>query len=213
MLFNSTIAVIFDDHRLFSHSFSGFLERLKVFSQVLTVEQESDVMPTLLKSIAHGSVYFFLDYQIGDHNSIHLQHDVKRISKKIKTIIITSAMQPAILYTIIAQSPAALISKSSGTDVIMECLYAIENGRQYICPEITEITNNSASSNSGKHPFTVRELEVLQYFSKGLSIAETAEQVHLSRFTIVNHRSNMMRKSKTKSIVDLLAYARRLELI
>lgn len=213
MFYKSANAVIFDDHKLFAHSFSGFLESLRLFSQVLNIDLEENVIPALIRSVSQGDVYFFLDYYIGDHNSMHLQADVKRISKKIKTIVITSATQPAVLNTILGQSPAALISKSSGTDVLVDCFYTLDGGRQYVCPEISELLKNNSESEAGRNPFSIRELEVLQYFSKGLNIAETAEQLHLSRFTIVNHRSNMMRKSHTKSIVDLLAYARRLGLI
>ncbi|WP_157501551.1 helix-turn-helix transcriptional regulator [Echinicola vietnamensis] len=58
-----------------------------------------------------------------------------------------------------------------------------------------------------------RELEILQLFTQGFSIDRTAELVHLSRHTIVSHRRKMMKKTGSKTILELLAFSQKHGLI
>ncbi|HTN17414.1 MAG TPA: response regulator transcription factor [Chitinophagaceae bacterium] len=202
-------ALIYDDHKLFAQSFASFLERLGVFQQVRNAGSEDDVVRNLVSLSTEGYVYFFLDYRIGEGNALHLLNDARRISRKIKVIVITSMTRPATIVNMLSYKPDAMISKSSGANVITECLEAIAGKRQYICPEMSTLISTFDASKNAKQVFSQREIEILSLFDKGLSIIEAADAAHLSRYTIVNHRSNMMKKSGTKSIVELLAYARR----
>lgn len=56
-------------------------------------------------------------------------------------------------------------------------------------------------------------MDMLYHFSQGNSIQETAEIAHLSKHTVVSHRRRMMEKTNSKSITELLAYARKLNII
>ena len=69
------------------------------------------------------------------------------------------------------------------------------------------------SSKEIEFPFTSREKELLQFFAKGNNVEQTAKAFFLSKHTIISHRRAMMRKSKTKSIVELLAFAKETNLI
>lgn len=202
-------ALIYDDHKLFAQSFASFLERLGVFQQVRNAGNEDEAVRALVSLAAEGHVYFFLDYQIGESNALHLLNDARRISRKIKVIVITSLIRPATINNMLSYKPDAMISKSSGANVITECLEAIAKKQQYVCPAMYQIISTFDTAKNEKQTFSQREIEILSLFDKGLSIIEAADTAHLSRYTIVNHRSNMMKKSGTKSIVELLAYARR----
>lgn len=213
-LYTNAAAVVFDDHKLFAESFAGFLERLDLFIEVRNVSDEKEVLHLLINLIPDGDVFLFLDYYYKDTNSITIFNEVRRLSKKIKIIFVTSATQPGTIHNILSHEPEGVISKSSGVDVIIECIKAIRDKQHYICPVILEAT--SAFEGARKEialSFSNREKEMLQLFAGGLSISEAAEQAHLSRYTIVNHRTNMMRKSGTKSIVELLSFARKSGLI
>jgi len=205
--------VIYDDHELFADSFAIFLERLGIFRSVLIAHDEKEVISLLISQSRLGRTYFFLDYYVRNENSIFLLKDAGRISKKIKTIIVSGFIKPSLIDYIITQKPWAIINKSSGSNVIIDCLNAIENNELYLCPVMQEYVEYNKSQKSRQVPFTSRELHILQYFAEGMSISETALKLNLSKWTIVNHRSNMMRKSGTKSIVDLLSYARNMGLI
>lgn len=205
--------VILDDHPMFANSFALFLEQLGIFKEIYVINEEEKTIPLLINLSSQGRVFFFLDYILEEKNTLFLFNNIKRISKKVKTIFLTSHTSPLVLNNILSHKPYGIISKSSGTDIILDCIKAINDSGTYVCPYIRKYIQDRQNLSEETVSFTSREQEILQYFAKGYSIAETAEIIHLSRFTIVNHRSNMMKKSKTKSIVDLLAYARSMNLI
>ncbi|MFD2034659.1 LuxR C-terminal-related transcriptional regulator [Belliella marina] len=207
---NNTIAIVLDDHVLFSDSFSSLLERLGIFKSVHAFNDEKELTQFLMTS-SNNPIFLFLDYYLKEKNTLPLINEVKRLNRQIKVIIISSVMNPIVIGNILVYNPKGLISKSSGFDTILQCIKEVDRGTQYLCPVIDKIV---AEMDLIKEiPFSARELEILQYFSGGMSIAQTAEQSNLSKHTIVSHRRNMMAKAQVNSITELLAYAHRLELI
>lgn len=60
---------------------------------------------------------------------------------------------------------------------------------------------------------TRQEKVVLQYLSEGYSSKQVADKLSLSEYTIVNHKQNMLRKTNTKNITEMVAFAIRNRLI
>lgn len=54
---------------------------------------------------------------------------------------------------------------------------------------------------------TGREREILGRLAEGLSSKQIADKLHLSENTIVNHRKNILRKTNTKNVAELIRYA------
>jgi DNA-binding CsgD family transcriptional regulator len=54
---------------------------------------------------------------------------------------------------------------------------------------------------------TRRELEVLDLVAKGFSNQEIADKLFISRRTVDGHKANLIQKTGSKNIVDLLVYA------
>lgn len=52
-----------------------------------------------------------------------------------------------------------------------------------------------------------REAEILKWVCEGLDSKQIAEKLSLSHHTVNNHRRNIARKTNSKNMVDLLAYA------
>lgn len=57
--------------------------------------------------------------------------------------------------------------------------------------------------------FTKREKELLPYLADGLCSKEIADKLHISEFTVTNHRRNMMEKTGSNNITQLVCYALR----
>jgi len=207
---NNTIAIIFDDHLLFADSFSALVERFEIFGAVHTFDDKKKVTHFLINH-SKMHIFLFLDYYLKNENSLTLINEVKRLNRRIIIIVMSSTISPTAIRNILDYKPQGFISKSSGFDTVFQCLTTIADGSQYICPVISEIVEHTRTIE--KISFTGRELEILQYFSQGLSIADTAEKAHLSRHTVVAHRRKMMSKANVNSITELLLYARKHELI
>jgi DNA-binding CsgD family transcriptional regulator len=60
---------------------------------------------------------------------------------------------------------------------------------------------------------TSRELEFLKYLSDGLSSKQIAEKIYLSEHTVKVHRKNMLLKTRTSNVAELMAWAIKKEII
>lgn len=58
-----------------------------------------------------------------------------------------------------------------------------------------------------------RERHILQYMAEGLSSKQIADRLRVAENTIANHRKNMLRKTGTKNVAELVAFACRSRII
>jgi DNA-binding CsgD family transcriptional regulator len=56
---------------------------------------------------------------------------------------------------------------------------------------------------------TPREVEILKLLTQELTSAQIALRLSISEYTVESHRKNLLKKTKTKSIVGLVTFALR----
>lgn len=200
------VAILVDDHTLFTDSFTMLLEKLEIFDEVHVLNDPKKRLNYFLRN-SRKEIYLFLDYYLGDHLGIEIINEVRRLNKRVKIIMVSSVNHTVAIRNIMAFQPDAFISKISGFDTVLECLNSIEEEKVYYCPVISnKIKESEAEDNI---LLSSREIEILEYFAKGYSVNETAEKFFLSKHTIVSHRRKMMKKTQTNTITELLSTARK----
>lgn len=106
------------------------------------------------------------------------------------------------------------ILKSIGKKELEYAIKNVVNGKTYFSPEVIEdISKWQPTSRSGvfleemNERLSDRELDVLQQIVKGLSTQEIADKLFISRRTVEGHRANLISKTATRNVVDLVIYA------
>lgn len=61
--------------------------------------------------------------------------------------------------------------------------------------------------------FTKREKELLLWMADGYTSKEIAGKLFISEYTVINHRRNMMEKTNTRNVTELISYALRNQII
>ena len=199
-------AVVFDDHQLFADSFSSLLDKTKKFQEIRVMSDYESLLQYLIEDV-RVEIFLFLDYYLADGMlGVEVMNEVRRLRKNIHIIIVSSVSNPTTIQMIKSYSPKAVISKASGFEIVLKCLQALSNKEDYCCPYIREILEQAI--NEEVVTFSTREIEVLKYFAQGLSVVETADKLIISKHTVVSHRRNMMKKTNSKTIIELLSYVR-----
>lgn len=199
-------AVVFDDHQLFADSFSSLLDKTKKFQEIRVMSDYESLLQYLIEDV-RAEIFLFLDYYLADGMlGVEVMNEVRRLRKNIHIIIVSSVSNPTTIQMIKSYSPEAVISKASGFEIVLKCLQALSNKEDYCCPYIREILEQAI--NEEVVTFSTREIEVLKYFAQGLSVVETANKLIISKHTVVSHRRNMMKKTNSKTIIELLSYVR-----
>lgn len=205
-LYKNKVAVIIDDHLLFAESFSGLLKKTKIFEDILIMSDFKEFAQFLFKISKKTKIYLFLDYYLKDDLGVEFIDQSRKLHKKMSVIVVSTVTKLPVIQTILSHFPEAIISKYSGFDVILECIQTVEKGMEYYCPHMRKALNEI--QNQEPIIFSKRELELLKLCVKGATIEEAASILILSKHTIVSHRRRMMNRTNTRSITELIEFAR-----
>lgn len=109
---------------------------------------------------------------------------------------------------------SGFILKSIGKTELELAINTVSSGKTYFSPQLLgEIAESDPVESSGiylkdvNERLTERELDVLQYIVKGFSTQEIADRLFISKRTVEGHRANLILKTGTRNVVDLVIYA------
>lgn len=199
-------AVIFDEQKLFSESFCVALLRLGLFDDVSVVLSEGE-LTSRLRNEEKEEIYFFVSAVIREVNVFHLVEEARRIFPGVKIIFCMNSESYGVISRAQRLEANAIISKRDSFGDLKNCLERIAKEELVCSPSIEAIIH--AAETEGVCYFTAREVEVLFLLYEGKNTEQIAGVMHLSRHTIATHKRNMMTKSNTRSMGELLAFARR----
>jgi DNA-binding NarL/FixJ family response regulator len=111
------------------------------------------------------------------------------------------------------------VVKSEGVHNLVTAVKALQQGKSIFSSRVSDFVkggfaqqyNTPVTPNSLK--LTPREHEVLQLLAEGKSSKEVATILDFATKTAETHRTNLMRKLKLHSVVELVLYAVRNEIV
>lgn len=196
--------VILEDHKMFAMTFTLFLEETGQFQSVRNFDNPLALL-NHLQTIHSEELYVFLDYFLPDTQIENVIKKIKDIFISSKIIILTSLESPILLNQLLALNIGGIVSKIDSVQEVMLCIKNYEKGKIYLSTTIQQIFTKSRN-NHQKIELTKKELEILQLLAAGKSVTEIANELNISKHTIVTHRRNILTKSDFNSISDLIIY-------
>jgi DNA-binding NarL/FixJ family response regulator len=135
------------------------------------------------------------------------------INPSLKIIICSAEASQEELYQLLDIGIFGFILKTEGFDQTIRALTNATKGIPYFSPELVgHIVNHNRNLAKPVH-FSRRETEILELLCKGYSLHEIALKLYISSRTVEKHRSNMLAKAKKNSILDLVLFALKNQLI
>lgn len=120
----------------------------------------------------------------------------------------------------IKNGASGILDKGSSADELFEAINAVVSGDQYLNGPVSRITSkiiqHAHNNHYNYHDFSGlsdREIDVLKLFAKGYSYKEIGKQLFISPRTVETHKNNILKKLNLGTMVDLVKYAIRHELI
>ena len=103
------------------------------------------------------------------------------------------------------------LTKDTSEDEIIKAIHSIANEQMYYSSSISSILAKNLLVKSKvfdtTERLTERELEVLDLIVNGFSNKEIASKLFVSKRTIDNHRTNIMKKIDAKNTADIVRIA------
>lgn len=218
----STIRLILiDEHPIVRSGICSILsdvDEIEVFDAVKDVDAFFEKMKQLPATFIQVVMY-----NIYNPNDLEIEN-IKRIKKaygKMSILVLTMYSNETFILKSIKAGAKGLLSNQTSRNEIIEAVYTLRNGYEYLGKTITNIVLNSYihRSNFGENEqntmaqLSVRELEVIKLFGDGFTNQEIADKLFISIRTVESHKNNIMKKINLRTTVDLIKFAIRNNII
>ncbi len=157
-----------------------------------------------------------MDLVLPDLDGIEATRQILQESPHIHIIALSACHTPEHVHRALNAGARGYVLKTAHGADLMLAVQAVNAGKVYVSPPISAaLGGDPLAMPRGKTPFELlsrREHEVLRCIVRGLSSADIALQLSLSRKTIDTYRSRMMVKLGVANRSGLIRYALQHEL-
>ena len=199
---------VVDDHELFRNGVIMVLSRIEN-TVVVGEAANGEEFLTKLNSIKPDIV--FMDIKMPKMNGIDATIEALKRYPELKVIALTMFGEEEYLQKMINAGGYGFLLKNSSIEEIERAVNLVNQGKNCYSDELLTYFTSKYIKSTIQDPDEIRlskrELEVLDLVSQGLSNQEIADKLFISRRTVDGHKANLIQKTGSKNIVDLLVYA------
>jgi two-component system response regulator NreC len=195
--------VVADDHHVVRRALRLWLESDK---SVEVIAEAGDVPAAIRHVKRHLPHVLLLDLRMPDGSSIEA---IRRLREEVpETQIVVATMEESPLFARQALDAGAVgyVLKHNADSELRAAVRCAARGEEYVSPYVAARLDGlrRAAQDDALSP---RETDVLRLIALGLTSAEMAVQLHLSRRTVESHRRRIHRKLGLGKRSELVRYA------
>jgi len=218
---NNINVILIDEHPIVR---AGLLSLLANAESIEIIEAVKNV-DAFLEKMKHLPATFVqvVVFDVYNPNDLEIEN-IRRIRKaygKIDILVLAMYSSESFILKLIKAGAKGILSDQTYRNEIVEAIYTLRNGYEYLGKSITNIVLNSYINRSHMggngqdymSQLSLRELEVLKLFGDGLTNQEIADKLFISIRTVESHKNNIMKKINLRTTVDLVKFAIRNNII
>lgn len=198
--------LLVDDQALFRESIRSLLNQNLSSVRIYEAAHGKEAL-LLLEEFRIDIV--LLDVNMPEMNGIELTSHIIANYKHTNVIILTQHGGEAMIVHLLRQGVHGFLLKNTSARELKQAIEAVLNGNKYIHDSITAIIQNNFNlmKSAPTIMFNKREAEILLQLKMGRSSKEIAGIMELKENTVNSYREDMLRKTKTKNVAELITYA------
>jgi DNA-binding NarL/FixJ family response regulator len=154
-----------------------------------------------------------MDINLPDTDGINLCEEILKQCPSTKIIGLSTSHQRSYVSKMMANGARGYLLKNSNISEIREAIRQVNKGNIFFSKDAGEALYKIPASEEGTQMLTLREKEILNLVSQGLSTPKIANKLFISELTVDTHRRNLMAKLKVKNAAALIKLAIEKELI
>ncbi len=162
-----------------------------------------------------------LDLSMPDLNGLEATRQIRRHLPNVEVLIYTMHETDQLVRDVLFSGARGYLLKSESAAQLTSAIAALERHKPYFSPTVSETLLASFLSGSltagdeelARERLTPREREIVQLLADGNTSRAIAHKLCISPKTVETHRAHIMQKLGVGSIVELVRYAIRNEII
>ena len=215
---NSIKIYIIDDHKLFVEGISSLLSDETGFELLGYSLCAKDFLKNADKFDAD---VYLIDINMPKMSGIELTKILKERDPDINILALTMYEDYQYVAKMIRSGAMGYILKTSSLHELTRAITQVANKKKYMGNEVQEVVFNEIGSfekinseiTEEGNLLSPREIEILTLISKDYTKGQIAEELHISERTVETHRKNIFSKTGVNSIVGLIRYAVRNDIV
>jgi DNA-binding NarL/FixJ family response regulator len=203
-----------DDHSIFSKGLSLLLNEVaefKVIGEAVNGEDFLNKLPAWNPDIV------LMDIKMPVMDGIKTTSLALAKQPNLKIIALTMFGESHYCRSMAEAGASGFVQKNISGNELEKAIKNVMKGETYFSDSIKKDISSSGGTEllieEYNEKLTEREFEVLTYIVKGLSAHEIAEKMFISSRTVEGHRANLISKTGSRNVVELVIYAIRNHLI
>lgn len=148
-----------------------------------------------------------LDIGMPEMNGMEVVGHLTKDYPDLAILVVTQYNGEAMIKHLLRLGVHGFIFKSSASEEIKDAIKTVMEGRQYIPVHLEASFLRKMALSDAPAVLKKREAEILLLLKMGRSSKEIAERLNLKENTINSYREEMLQKTKTKNVAELIAYA------
>ncbi len=204
--------LVVDDHQLVIDGIKSMMQG----SEYDIIAEATSSLRAWELILANPNLYDLViaDISMKGESGLALCRRIKESFTHIKVLILSMHTEEEYIQEAIISDADGYILKNNGQGEFLEALNCIEEKGYYYSHNIISIVKTMEKKHSDAYPrLTRREMEVLDLILKEFTSRQIADKLFISKQTVNTHRINLMSKTSSKSIVGLIKYAVRNNLL
>lgn len=203
--------IIVDDHSIFRDAIRFVLEQSK---QINIIGEASNGYEFLSIIRNKKPDVVLMDIAMPGLDGVDTTREAIKRYPDLKIIALSLYGEEPYYYRMIEAGAQGFVVKDSGSDELLKAICTVMNGDSYFSNNtlyniIRDYPDDESERSVQKREirFSKRENEVLDLICAGLSNAEIAEKLGVSKRTVEGHRGSLIAKTGAKSTIQLVLYA------
>jgi DNA-binding NarL/FixJ family response regulator len=207
--------LIVDDHQIVLDSLSLLLSS---FDQIEVAGKFTNGKVALDYYRKHGADLLITDMRMPVMSGVELCREARTIDPNAVVLMLTMVEDARQIREAVKAGVNGYVLKMADGDELLLAIRTVLEGRKYfsedVVVELAVGRDDAITNKPGTFArLTIRELEILRLVGKELSSNEIAEKLCISVPTVETHRRNIMQKVGARSVVGLVLFAVKYDLL
>jgi DNA-binding NarL/FixJ family response regulator len=210
--------LIIDDHQLIIDGIKGLLQDESDIDLILGANNMAQAIDVVNE---HRIQVALVDISMPENSGIDVTRKLKEISPETKVLALTMHEDIQNITDMIEAGASGYIFKRTSMDEVLEAIRTVARNEKYLSRNVqavlvdsmkhkSEVNQNSTEKEVN---LSAREREILGLIAREFNNEAIAKKLFISERTVEAHRRNIFTKTKTKTIVGLMKFAMKHQLI
>jgi len=200
--------VIIDDHQAIIEMMTQVVDSI---AGLRVVGATKDAAEAVGICVREQPDILILDLVMPQVSGMSLLNELKRHCAQARVLVFSGNLRPSSIREGLAAGVLGFVEKSGPLQEFRTAILSVRAGQAYFgslaSQMVRGLVNRPEKFPSGHAELTEREKTVLSLVAQGLSSKEIAGNLGISVHTVINHRSNLMKKTGLRRVAQLSLYA------